>query len=106
MLKIKHDPTFIAKVEIPIPGGSKAEVKIEFKHKTKAELDSFLNSEEAKTRSDLDTMMEVVKGWAGIDAEFSRESMDALLDQYHGAARAIISAYLLELTQARLGNFA
>lgn len=104
MLKLQPNPTFRAKVGIPLPGGEKAEVVFTFKHMTRDALERWLTGEDAAKRSDVESVMDVVSGWDGIDADFSRDSVDALLQQYHAAARSIIGAYVSELSAARLGN--
>jgi hypothetical protein len=104
MLKLQPNPTFKAKVSIPTPGGEKVEVELTLRHMTREGLEQFLTGPEAKDRSDEDSIMAIVSAWSGVDAEFSRDSVALLLQQYHAAGRAIVSAWVSELTQARLGN--
>lgn len=104
MLTIKAPSTFTAKVEIPTPGSKPTPITLTFKHKTRDQLTHFLTSEDAKSRSDVDTVAEIVSGWENVDAEFTPDNIEAMLDQYHGAARAILNAYIEQLTQVRLGN--
>lgn len=105
MLKLKPNPTFKAKVEIHVPGESTpAEVKVEFKHKTKDELEAFFTGPEAKGRSDVDTVLSIACGWEGVDAPFDAENLATFFANYHGAARAIVVAYTEEITAARRGN--
>lgn len=104
MLKLKADPVFHATVAIPAPGGKDVKVGFEFKHMTRKALDEFLTSPEAKTRTDEDTILAIASGWRDVDAEFSRESLAEMFENYHAAPRAIVEAYLTQLTQVRLGN--
>lgn len=102
MLKLKANPTFKAKVGIPVPGGEAAEVEFEFKHMTRDGLNAFL--EGAKDMSHEDMLNGLIVGWSGIDVPFSKEAVSDLCQNYMGAPTAIISAYGKELAAARLGN--
>lgn len=103
MLKLKANPTFTAKVEIPAPGGA-ASIKVEYKHMTKDQYNEFIEAESKVKRSDEDALMDIVVGWSGVDTEFSREAVRDLCQHYHKAATAIVSTFITELTQARAGN--
>ena len=104
MLKLNPNPTFKAKVKINAPGGETHEVTFVFKHMTRAALEAFLTGKDAKSRKDEDTILAIAEDWEGVDNVFSRESLTSLFQNYHSAARSIVEAYILELTQARLGN--
>ncbi|AKJ28842.1 phage tail assembly chaperone [Caldimonas brevitalea] len=110
MLKLKANPTFKAKVEIPIPGGEKVAVEFEFKHMPRSEFEGWLNERRAqieegiKPNQDVDTIMKVACGWSGVDGDFTRDNVALFLDQYHAASRCIGEAYGRELMQLRLGN--
>lgn len=99
MLKLQPDPTFKAKVGIPVPGGAAAEIEIECKHLMKDALEPKL-----KELTDDQFAAEVVVGWSGVDEAFSADALSYLLNRYSGAAREIVLAYLRELTGARSGN--
>lgn len=103
-LKLLANPTFRAKVEIPLPGGEKADFVGIFKHRTTEELREFSTGEASKGRSDLDTVLGMLEGWEGVDADFGREAVDTMLKQHHAASRCIGNVYVNELMQARLGN--
>lgn len=94
-------PTFTAKVGIPIPGKSPEPVEFTFKGRTRDEFKEFIES--LSEREDADVVMDICSGWELEDA-FDRENVEVLIQNYLGAARAIIEKYLSELTQARLGN--
>jgi hypothetical protein len=103
MLKLIAAPTFNAKVEIPTPSGA-VSIKVEFKHMTRDAYKAFINAEREIVRSDEDAIMDIAIGWTGVDAEFSRESVAELCQQYHAAPKAIVEAFINELTQARTSN--
>lgn len=104
MFKLKVDPTFKAKVAIPAAGGDPKPITFIFKHRTKTALNEWINSPGVKDLEDVDFLMEVVAGWEDVDAEFSKDSLHTLLENYMGASFAIRDAYLNQLTQQRLGN--
>lgn len=101
MLSLKAPPTFKAKVAIPIAGGESHPVEFTFRHMTATRLKEFMTDEAAKTRSDAETILAIAEAWSGVDVEFSRESVELLLQNYQGAAPAIAEKYVLELTQAQ-----
>jgi len=102
-LKLKADPTYFAKVEIPTPNGA-VEIKVEYKHMTRDAYKTFLEAEAKLGRSDEESLMDIMAGWAGVDAEFSKEAVSQLCQQYHAAPRAIVEGFIYSLTQSRLGN--
>jgi len=102
MLKLKADPTFKAKVAVPVPGQKAVEITVEFRHMTREQFLAWANPPEPRT--DIDTVMAIVCGWEGVDTAFSRESVELLLQNYHGASYAIGERYGSELNLARLGN--
>lgn len=101
MLCLKANPTFKAKVGIPVPGGEPVQVEMEFRHRTRDELVKFLES--SADMNDDEAVMAVITGW-GLDDKLTRENVHRLTQNYYGAGRAIVDKYLAELTQARLGN--
>lgn len=90
-ISIKPPPTFRAYVPIPMPGGPAVEVLVTFKHRTKDELHQFTTTREDKT--DTETFMEMVTGWEFEDP-FTKENVDALLQQRIGTALAAYQRYL------------
>lgn len=99
--KLDPNPTFKAKVQIPVPGSRPAEVEFEFKHFTRDEYASIFTGETAPTDKDL--IVKVTKGWE-LDDEFNAENVERLLQNYQGAAAAIIKKFADELIPVRLGN--
>lgn len=106
MFKLEPNPTFKAKVAIPVPGSpvGKSTLEIEFRHKTKAALQAYLESTTTNARDDIDALAEIIVGWHDIDVDYNRDNLATLLQNYPAAAPAIVSAYVKELADARLGN--
>jgi hypothetical protein len=100
-LTLKAAPTFKAKVGIPVPGGNPIPVEFTFKHRTKSDMDKFMNSRTGA--SDLDSIMEMIEGW-DLAEPFDREGVELLLENYAGAALALYVAYVDELLQAKRKN--
>lgn len=100
-IQLTANPTYKAKVSIPVPGSRAAEVEFTFKARPKPEFKEFMES--LRDREDIDVVMDCVCGWE-LDDAFSRENVAKLLDSYIGSARAIITKYIEETTAQRLGN--
>lgn len=100
-LTLVANPTFKAKVGIPVAGGDPVEVEFTFKHRTKSALDEFIKSRAEK--SDVDSFFDMVEGWDLTDT-FNRESVELLLENYIGTALTTYRAYIDELVQAKLKN--
>lgn len=100
-LKLTANPTFKCKVQIPVPGAKPADVEFTFKGRTRDQFKEFVEGLEG--RKDGDVIMDVACGWDLEDA-FGPESVELLIQNYIGAGRAVISAYMTELTDARTGN--
>ena len=98
MFKLQPNPTFSAKVAIPVAGDVAQEMGVTFAHKGKAEIKAFLD--QAAGREDIDSLSEIVVGWDGVDADFSRDNLAILLDAYPGAALALLTAWVEELGKA------
>lgn len=104
MFKIQPNPTFQATVKIPVPGGKTEGLVLVFKHKTRDETADFFSRAASYKGKDAKLMLEIIDGWQGVDADFSEDALMRLLQNYHGATKAIFDAYLEELGQARAGN--
>lgn len=100
-LKLAVSPTFKSKVAIPVPGSKPADVEFVFKAKTRDEFKEFIDS--LKDREDEEVILEIASGWDLEDA-FGADAVKQLVQNYLGAARAVISTYMHELAAARLGN--
>ncbi len=103
-LKLKAEPTFTARVPIPIPGKSPVQVLFTFKHRTRTELDALIESGNVPGRDAVEYVMEMVSGWDLTDP-FSKENVSALINEFPGAAAAISRTYIEQLMgAARQGN--
>ena len=104
-LKLNPNPTFNAKVGIPVAGEEQPAVIVcTFKHMTREAYAAFAEGLRSSSASDVDTLMQVLAGWDGPDEPFSREAVAKLVSGYHGAAFAISQAFADELTKARAKN--
>lgn len=101
-LNIAPAATFVAAVRIHVPGGGDVPVNFTFLHKGKTAIKAYI--ERAKTIDDLDAVAEIVAGWEGVEAEFSREALGQLLDAYPTAAVSILEGYLGEIGKAAAKN--
>lgn len=101
-LKLVANPTFKAKVGIPVAGEEGVtDVEMTFKHRTKTELAEFIETRTGK--SDVESFMEMVVAWELAD-NFDAESVHTLLENYSGAAVATYRKYVNELMQAKVKN--
>lgn len=95
-------PTFKRKVAIPVPGEKPADLEFIFKHRTREAFKDFMESLK-DDREDVSVIMDIASGWDLEDA-FDADAIEELTQNYIGSARAIIEAYINELTNARVGN--
>lgn len=102
MLTLAPAATFAATVRIHVPGVDDVPVNFIFAHKGKSALKDYMAR--AKGMEDLDAVAEIVTGWDGIEADYSREALAALLDAYPSAAVSILDGYLAEIGKAAAKN--
>ncbi len=100
-LSLAAAPTFKAKVGIPVAGGDAVPVEMVFKHRTKKQLDEFIESRKGK--GDTESFMEMVVGWDLVD-EFNADNVEMLLQNYIGAALETYRTYIDQLFQGKLKN--
>lgn len=93
--KLQPDPTFKAKVRVPVAGAAPAEVVFTFKHRSKSDFDRFMAQSEG--RPDADFLLDIAEDWDLADA-FTRENLELLVQNYGGAAVAISSTYVTQLS--------
>ncbi len=103
MLKLQPDPTFTAKVDIPTPWGAQT-IKMDFKYRDAEEFEAFTKAESENTRANEEVIMDIAAGWHNVDGEFNAENVKLLCKKYHQAAKAIVDTWIMQNTQARLGN--
>jgi len=104
MLKITPDPKFTADVQITVPGlAEPVSVTMTFKYRTRKEMLDFLEAEKDKQLSE--TMRnDVVLGWSGFDADFSKENLALFLENYPAAPLEIWTEYNKQLYGSRVKN--
>lgn len=100
-LSLNPAPTFKAKVGVPVAGGGAVDVEFTFRHRTKKQLEEFIQGR--ADQQDVDTFMAMVLGW-DLEDEFNQANVERLLDNYIGAALATYKAYLEELVKAKEKN--
>lgn len=101
-LKLSLDPTFKAKVDIPVPGKGTDEVEFIFKGRDRDSIKAFVES--IPDKEDVDLIMEMASGW-DLDEPFDRDGVTTMVKLYVGSTRAVLEKYLSEVAQARLGNW-
>lgn len=96
------DPTFKAKVDIPVPGKKAQKLEFTFKWRN---LDAFREFMDGlgDYEDDAAVVLEIVTGWELSDA-FTPENVEKLVKNYIGSAGAILNTYLRENAAARTGN--
>jgi hypothetical protein len=104
MFQINPNPTFTTTVDIPVAGGRTEKLKLTFKHKTRDDALEYLRRPAGEGEDDASILLEIIAGWEDVDAEFSRETLNQVVQNYPGAPRAIFDAYAAELMGQRRGN--
>lgn len=108
-LKLVAAPTFKAKVGVPVAGGEKVEVVMEFKHRTRDQWDEWVaiarskENDPVSAEADLNKFLEYVVGW-DLEEEFNRENAALLLQNYYGSGMAAMRVYAEELWSNKLKN--
>lgn len=102
-LKLTAEPTFVAKVPVPIAGtdAPSVEVSMTFRHRTKTDLDAWVKTRD--NRSDLESFLEMVVGWE-LEEEFNSDSAKQLLENYIGTGLATFLVYMEQLVKAKAKN--
>lgn len=100
-LKLNPDATFKHTVYIPVAGGEPQPLELVYKWRSAKAMDEF--TEKHKDGFGADAVMDCVSGW-NLDAEFNRENVEKLLENYLLAALRIVTGYIDEVFNARLGN--
>jgi hypothetical protein len=100
-LKLVPDATFKATVKIPVAGGESSPVEFVFKHRSKADLEKFIDT--LAERTDEESILAMAEGW-DLEDKFNADSVALLTQNYIGAALEIYFSYRDELTKARTKN--
>lgn len=123
----KRPKNFKRVVSFDLPEGGKGSIEVSLVYRTRKEFGQFVDEifsksgETPASQSDEDVkfslakalektvdtnadyIMKIADGW-NLDAEFSRDTVQQMCDEYPGAAMAIIESYRLAITEGRLGN--
>jgi hypothetical protein len=100
-LNLNPNPTFKATVEICRPGLENEKIEIEFKHRTRDQMNDLI-----KQMVDMDIedqVMAVASGWDLVDT-FNLENVKLLAQNYISAPMAIRDKYIAELIKAKEKN--
>ena len=100
-LRLNPEPTFKAKVGVPVPGSRPAEVLFTFKHRTRDEIIDWVDT--SRDANDVESVMACAVGW-DLDDEFNAENVGRLCNNFPGSGVAIVGVYLDELRGARAKN--
>lgn len=109
-LKLVAEPTFIAKVGIPVAGGPPVDVLMTFKHRTRKQWDEWIAAAKASAADEavvlddeVKSFMDVVVGW-DLEEAFNAENVALLLQNYYGAGHAAVRVYSAELWNNNIKN--
>lgn len=100
-LKLVPDATFKATVQIPVAGGESVPVLFTFKHRSKADLETFIDTLDKRT--DEESILAMAEGW-DLEDKFGEDTVKLLVQNYIGAALEIYFTYRDQLTKARTKN--
>ena len=100
-LKLNPEPTFKAKVGIPVPGRGVVPVEFTFNYRTREQTLEWI--EATRNAKDTDSIMDCACAWE-LDDEFNLENVERFCNSYAGAGFAVVDTYLRELSGARRGN--
>ena len=90
MFKIEPAETFVCTVEIPQKGGAIGSIDVEYRYKKLEERIGFANR--LKEMNTVDALEEIIHGWSGADLEYSRASLETLLNE-HDSAGPLLDAF-------------
>lgn len=109
MIRLVPDPTFECLVRLTVPGQPEpVEVPMTFRHMTAPQAGAWFAG--AQDRPTAEAVTEIVCGWRAVmDADgrevgFSPAALAQLLANYVPAAREIVQAWMLGLTESRVKN--
>lgn len=104
MFKILPEPTFEAIVEVPVPGKDPASLCLTFKHKSRKEVVEFFEKAGNADIIDAKILSEIIVGWKDVDAEFSVDNLQLVIDNYHAVVPAIFKTFGEQLAEGRRKN--
>lgn len=106
MFKLQPAPTFKADIKIPTAEGEGV-ISFVMKYRSRTELTAFYESmkdADGKDKADKDILADVIMGWDGIDAEYNKKALATLIDNYPGAALAMLNGYTKALVEGQVKN--
>jgi len=107
LFSIDPAPTFTWPVRLTAPGGQARELVVEFRAKTRTDLQAWLEKARSTppgVEADADSLLEVMAGWRDCAEPFGRDALVRLLDGHYNAASELLAGYLDGLSGARRGN--
>lgn len=111
MFKLVPNPTFTADAAISVPGQAEpARLRMEWRHRSRAELQSWLDQLADKQTDEVDGLDLVIVGWDGAEDQdgetvpYSKERLRQILENYPAAGADLVRSYVRALTESRLGN--
>lgn len=111
MFKLQANPTFKAVVAITRAGDDKPGlIEFEFNNLRRKEFDALWAEVREEKITELDAVMKIVKTWNtqhpehGVDAAFTREAMDELIDMFPAAASEIVVAFRKAQNESKRKN--
>lgn len=102
LFRLEPNPTFWAPVEIHVPGQGKGRIEVEYRYPDASARKAWVDSLPGRTNHE--ALSDIVTNWREIDAPFSPENLQRLLDHYATAATALFEAYFAELAGAAEKN--
>lgn len=110
-LKLTAKPTFLAQVQISVPGEKKLPIiDVTFRHKSKSALDDWLKRSAADNADPVESLDEVIESWKGPATDddqelaYSKDALRQLLDVFPAADDDFLKAYLFQMRSSRSKN--
>ena len=100
-LTLTANPTFKARVAIPVPGAASVPVEFTFRHRDQTEYNEWVS--ELVGKDEVDLVLDIASGW-DLEDPFGRDTVEQLLSNYMGSGKAIFTRYIDENTGAKAGN--
>src|SRR5262245_796013 len=109
-VKLIPDPTFTAKVALPVPGKGDVDVEFTFKHRTREEMQSFIKrvnvpAGEEGALTDVQLVLECANGWE-LAGAFTEVNVKEFASRYIAGPAAVFETYVAEMSGNRLKNSA
>ena len=101
IFRLDPKPTFDLVVPIPVPGEGCAPITFTCRYRTRKQYRELIDS--LTSANDADVVESIVTGW-NLDVDFNPENIEKLVENYMGAAAAILTAYSDELMRVREKN--